>query len=531
MKDLRVSDKSTNTALETSVLIAGAGPVGLALACELGMRGIDCVVAERRDGKLHVPKMSLVSAGSMEYCRRWGIADAVRSAVWSENHALDFVYMETLAGRELARIKVPAYAVKRPDWTPEGMCQCPQIYFDPILAGRVAKLSSVDRRYNTNVESFTQDDGGVSATLREEGSGTALHVRARYLIGCDGASSTVREALGIRLSGEGAIANSVNIFFRSPTLTALHDKGWARIYRPIDDGGCWSELIPIDGRELWRLTVFDDPRYEHNPAAALRRMAGFEFPFEIISTLLWERRDSVAESYGRGRVLLAGDSAHQSSPTGGAGMHTGMEEAVNLAWKLDAVLTGWGGERLIESYEAERKPVADRNIELSTHTYRALRSIPPASDADAKPAWRTTEMGTYSIPDHVRSCPSFDQSPICVGDGSPPLDRAPPVYVASTRPGARAPHGWLAKDRSTLDLFGEGFVLLRLGANAPHGTPLLDAARARGVPMREEVVTDQTVAALYEQPLVLVRPDFHVAWRAACIPGDPLAIIDYVRGA
>ena len=256
----------------------------------------------------------------------------------------------------------------------------------------------------------------------------------------------MREELAIPLEGEGAIANSVNIFFRSPTLTSLHDKGWARIYRPIDRDGCWSELIPIDGRELWRLTVFDDPSYADDPATALRRMAGFDFPHEIISTLLWERRDSVAAHYGRGRVWLAGDSAHQSSPTGGVGMHTGMEEAVNLAWKLEAMVKGWGGPSLLTSYEAERKPIADRNIDLSTETYRALRSIPAADNVDLDPAWRTTRMPSYSIPDHVRSCPSYDASPICVDDGSPPLPRAPAAHIASTRPGARAPHAWLGEE-------------------------------------------------------------------------------------
>ena len=515
----------------TSVLIAGAGPVGLALACELGLRGIDCLIVEKRDGRLHVPKMSLVSAGSMEYCRRWGIAKAVRTAVWSENHALDFVYMASLAGRELARIVIPSYAQKTPEWTPEGMAQCPQIYFDPILAARVARLAPVTFAYDTALEHFEQDADGVTATLSQAGGGAPREVRARYLVGCDGASSVVREALGIDLVGDGAIADSVNIFFRSPQLTTLHDKGWARIYRPIDSGGCWSELIPIDGRELWRLTVFDDPRYANDPHAALRRMAGFDVPCEILSTLLWERRDSVAASYGRGRVFLAGDSAHQSSPTGGAGMHTGLEEAVNLAWKLAAVLDGWGGGRLIASYEAERRPIAERNVALSTDTFRALQAIPPVADVDRQPQWRTERMSDYSIPDHVRSCPSFRASPICVDDGSPPLERAPKHHVPSTRPGARAPHAWLADGRSTLDLLGDGFVLLRSDAVAPGDDALLLAATARGVPLRMVTIDDAEIRRLYERRLVLIRPDYHVAWRGDRSPDDASCIIDQVRGA
>ncbi len=516
---------------ETSVLIVGGGPVGLALACELGLRGIDCTLVEKRDGKLHVPKMSLVSAGGMELCRRWGIAHAVRTAVWSEHHALDFVYMETLKGAELTRIRIPSYAESRPDWTPEGMCQCPQIFFDPILAGRVARLDHVTTLYDTGVDGFTTDAEGVTAELSHVETGARGQIRAKYLVGCDGAHSSIRQALGITLEGEGGIANSVNIFFRSPELQQLHDKGWARIYRPIDEEGCWSELIPIDGKELWRLTVFDDPRYENDPRAALKRMAGFDVPCDIISTLLWERRDAVASRYGEGRVWLAGDSVHQSSPTGGAGMHTGIEEAVNLAWKLEAVLKGWGGPRLLPSYETERKPVAARNIELSTQTYRALRSIPPTPQVRTEAAWRTTNLSTYSIPDHVRSCPTLVGSPVIVDDGSPLLDRAPAKPIASTRPGARAPHAWIEKERSTLDLFGDGFVLMRLGANPPDAGSLLAAAEARGVPMREVAISDDAAVETYEQPLVLVRPDYHVAWRGSAVPADCLAVIDTIRGA
>lgn len=516
------------TAPMTDVIIAGAGPVGLALACELGLRGVSCTVIEKRDGKLHVPKMSLVSAGSMEFCRRWGIAKQVRNAVWSEHHALDFVYMETLAGQELARIKIPSYAQGRPAWTPEGMCQCPQIFFDPILAARVGQLASVRVLYDTEMTGFADRGGHVDVDVRGL-DGALQTLRARYLVGCDGASSLVREALGIALVGAGAIANSVNIFFRAPQLERLHDKGWARIYRPIDAGGCWSELIPIDGRELWRLTVFDDPRYASDPAAALRRMAGFDVPCEIISTLLWERRDAVAESYGRGRVLLAGDSAHQSSPTGGAGMHTGIEEAVNLAWKLEATLKGWGGPKLLASYETERRPIAQRNIDLSTVTYRALRSIPPTPDVRIATAWKTTGIAAYSIPDHVRSCPSYAASPIVVDDGTPPLDPAPPRHEASTRPGARAPHGWIGEGRSTLDLFGDGFTLIAHG-NA-HAPTLLATAHAHGVPIREIRLGSAQTAGLYHKPLVLVRPDFHVAWRGDGDPADASCVIDTIRGA
>src|SRR5262249_24780762 len=160
-------------------------------------------------------------------------------------------------------------------------------------------------------------------------------------------------------------------------------KGWARIYRLIDATGCWGELIPIDGKTLWRLTVFDDRGALAEPSGALARMAGGAFPPQLLSVLPWPRRDHVAERYGAGRGLLGGDAAHECSPTAGLGMHTGIEEAVNLAWKLAAMLDGWGGAELIASYEAERRPAALRNVALSTATYSALRRIPGLAETSA----------------------------------------------------------------------------------------------------------------------------------------------------
>jgi 2-polyprenyl-6-methoxyphenol hydroxylase-like FAD-dependent oxidoreductase len=503
----------------TAVIIAGAGPVGLGLACDLGKRGIDCILIEKRDGVVTVPRQSMVSARNMEFCRHWGIAKEVRTAVWPESHSRDFVYLESMRGKELLRFKIPSYRERdKRDYTPETACPCPQIYFDPILGKQARMFANVTLAYNTRLDRFSQDDDGVAVEVTDMTNGTARTLRADYLVGCDGPSGVVRDAL----------AHSVNLFFRSSELAATHDKGWARFYRVIDETGCWAELIPIDGKELWRLTVFDEPLSKAEPDFLLRKLAGGPFAYEMLNVSPWERRDYVARGYGQGRIFIAGDAAHECSPTGGIGMHMGLEEAVNLGWKLAAAIEGWGGPALLASYETERRPIAVRNVQLATQTYNAIAAIPGWRDGTAdwrvNPAW-------LSIPEHMKLLYCYEDSPICVPDGTSPLVVDPARFVASTRPGTRAPHVWLDGEQSILDLFGDGFVLLRLGANPPDAAVFAEAAKARGVPLRQVAIADPEVAVLYETRLVLVRPDGHVAWRGDACPADAGAVIDRIRGA
>jgi 2-polyprenyl-6-methoxyphenol hydroxylase-like FAD-dependent oxidoreductase len=529
------------TPSETSVIIAGAGPVGLGLACELGLRGVDCMLIEKRDGAITVPKQSMVSSRNMEICRRWGVAKEVRSAVWPESHPRDFVYLESLRGRELLRVKQPAFSQRdlHDSYTPEQPCPCPQIYFDPILAARARSFSNVTFSYGTQVDSFEQDHDGVTAHLADMRTGVTRKIRARYLVGCDGPAGFIRQSLGIELDGVGVVAHSLNLFFRSAELAQSHDKGWARFYRVIDETGCWAELIPIDGKELWRLTVFDQPASLEDPDFLLRKMLGGPFAYEMLNISPWERRDFVAQHYGKGRVFIAGDAAHECSPTGGIGMHTGLEEAVNLGWKLSAMIAGWGGPQLLASYDAERRPIATRNVGFATRTFHAIGGIPGwactepgAQDtAGTLAPWQQNPPRWLSIAEHLKLQYAYEDSPICVPDGSPEPEAEARHFVPSTRAGGRAPHGWLADGRSTLDLYGDGFVLMRFGREPTEVGALVEAARARSMPLRVETISDPAIAALYEQPLVLVRPDGHVAWRGNTIKEDVGAIVDRIRGA
>jgi 2-polyprenyl-6-methoxyphenol hydroxylase-like FAD-dependent oxidoreductase len=525
------------------VLIAGGGPVGLALSIELGRAGVKCLLVERRDGSVTVPKMSGLSIRSMEFNRRWGIAEQVKATGWPSDHPNDFVYCTSMTGHELDRMKVPSYNQTKFSFTPEPGCGCAQIFYDPILLEKSRSLPSVTLRHMTALESFTQDADKVTATLVDSRNGAKETVTAQYLVGCDGAGGTVARALGVTNEAQGVIANSVNVYFRSPEMMQMHDMGWARFFRFTDAGGSWGEIIGIDGKETWRLSVL-----EAVPGAMtddyMRRVGGRDFPYEIINVQNWERREAVVDRYRDRRVFLAGDAAHQNSPTGGLGLHTGLADAVDLGWKLVGAVQGWGGETLLESYERERKPVALNNVRVATKEFDILVDLPGGPEIDddtpegeaVRNRWRKAFVETGRgrsrvFTENLRLGYCYEGSPIVVPDGSKPVPLDTEAYVPVARPGMRAPHAWLAPGKSTLDLFGDGYVLLRLGANPPPGDAFAEAAKKRSLPFKLETIADPKIAELYEKKLVLVRPDGHVAWRDDAPPADALRLIDLVRGA
>lgn len=525
------------------VLIAGGGPVGLALAIELGMAGIASMLVERRDGTVSVPKMSGLTIRSMELNRRWGIAEKVKRAGWPQTRPNDFVYCTSMTGPVLTRVRIPPYIDKHPPFTPEPDCGCAQIFYDPILLERVRSLPSVELRHQTSLESFEQDAGGVRAVVTDRRNGRSEIIAAQYLVGCDGADGAVATQLALDYEGVGIFAESTNVYFRSSELMQIHDKGWARFFRFTDSGGTWGEIIGIDGHETWRLSVlrslpgYDTRRY-------MRRLAGRDFGHEVLSVMDWQRRERVATRYRHGRVFIAGDAAHQNSPTGGLGLHTGLQDAADLGWKLAAVLDGWGGERLLDSYGIERQPVALNNVRACTGEFELLAALPSGPEIEhetpagaalrrrwAEAFYQSNRANMPMFTENLRLGYCYDSSPVIVADGTPSIPLETKEFVLSARPGTRAPHASIGDGRSTLDLFGKGFMLLRLGASPPSGEEIAAAAAARGVPLQVTDLADRNIAALYERRLVLVRPDGHVAWRADDPPADALALIDRIRGA
>ena len=535
---------------ETPVLIVGAGPVGLALAGDLGWRGVACTVIEQSDGTIFQPRQDLVGIRTMEFCRRWGIVGAVEASPYPRDYPQDNVYVAgSLAeGWEIGRHPVPAMDDARPPpQSPQKRERCPQNMFDPVLRDFAASHGCVDLRYRRRLVAFEQDAGSVTATVADEETGAETTMRAAYLVGCDGAGSLVRERLGIGMEGDPALTYTTNVIFRCAGLESLHPLAPGYRFIFIGKEGTWATLVAIDGRDQWRFSIIrSGDRREAPPEsqirAAIRRAVGRDFDYEILSVVPWVRRELVAECYRDGRVFIAGDAAHVTSPTGGFGMNTGVGDAVDLSWKLDAVMAGWGGAALLDSYTVERRPVAVRNVrEASGNLARMLSPQPPpdflADTADGAECRArlgaefaeamSREWNTLGI--HLGYV--YEDSPVCVPDGTPPPPMDHATYVQTARPGSRAPHVRLADGRSTLDLFGRGFVLMALGAAAPETAAMEEAAASRGVPLAVARLDEPEVTAVYRHALVLVRPDGHVAWRGDVPPDDAGAMLDRVRGA
>ncbi len=540
-------NQAARTARHVPVLIVGGGPVGLALVGELGWRGIGCELVEQTDGVISTPKMNEVSIRTMEFCRRWGIADAVRHCPFPDDHPLNVVFVTSLAGHELARMRRPPRAQQETGGhSPERQQICSQLWFDPILQSFAQSQRTVTLRYRTRLEAFEVLDGGASAELHDLESGRRETVTADYLVGCDGANSTIRDSLGIALQGQGTLGHPLHLYFRAPDLLARCGREPGVFFLAIDRHGLWANIRVIDpANGLWRLMVLDSDGKQTpesvDRSALLRRAIGQPIDVEWKGLSIWTRRSVVAEHYSKGRVFLAGDAVHQLSPTGALGMNTGIADAVDLGWKLAAVLDGWGGAKLLDLYDAERRAIGMRNVRMATEFYLAhgefaedMTAIEDDSEAGRLLRQRLGESLTKNVGRMFRTAGlqlgyRYESSPICAADDAPPPPDDPEKFVPSARAGSRAPHLWLRDGRSTLDLFGRGFVLMRFGEAA---TAMLEqAATARGVPLAIVDLDEPEAAALYERRLVLVRPDGDVAWRGDALPADAGALVDRVRGA
>jgi 2-polyprenyl-6-methoxyphenol hydroxylase-like FAD-dependent oxidoreductase len=537
--------------LDTQILIVGGGPVGLALALDLAWHDMPSMVIERdvQTAPVLLPKATGLHERTMEMCRRWGIVDRVIEAGFPAEFPGDSVYATSLDGYIIGRSAIPS-AVEReaPDSTPEKRRRCAQYEFDPLLARAVGDRGLTDIRYSLNFEGITEDDDGVLVEVSDVESGRRSSIRARYVVGCDGAGSSVRSALGVPFDGK-MLDFSLSAMIRIPDFDIPEELLGGERYIMFGPEGAWSIITSIDGRDIWRLTVvgsqekLDPATFDMEPV--IRRALGSKIPYEILRIAPWRRSQCSAASYRVGHVFLAGDAAHTTSPTGGHGLNTGIGDVSDLGWILTALVQGWGGEHLLEAYDAERRPVAIRNSTSSTANYRGwfdsnnysdLLDPGPSGVACRKAVGDRLVESLYAEWNSLGIDLGFryEGSPVILADGTPPPPDDASIYVPTARPGHRAPHVWLEDGRSTLDLFGRGFVLLQLGEGNEPTQGLEEAAARVGMPLEIIRLPEPDVAAvtaLYERQLVLVRPDGHVAWRGDTLPDDVETLVDVVRGA
>lgn len=533
------------------VLIVGAGPIGLALAGDLGRRGIDCLVIEQSDGIVYHPRATAINARTMELLRRFGVSERVKRDGTPPDFPHTALYLTGFNGFEIARIERPSHGGSAPSpISPERPQRCNQIWFDPILLDYAKSFPNVTIRHRCRFEAMREDGEHVVVTARDLTNDAEVTIVAQYVADCSGSHSRLRRGLGIEMRGtDGREADTeyhLSAFMRLPELWKHHDKGKAALTFFIDERGNWRNLVMIDGKELYRYGLDGKDLYDNPDAVDVKALfedvAGPNIPYEVLSVLRWSAADVVADRYRIGRVFFVGDAAHQNHPSGGFGLNTGMGDMDNIGWKLAATVQGWGGAQLLDSYEVERRPIGLRNINQAwlghadnrdRPTHRDIRKDTPAG-AEARAKMKEQILGSQPamvLTDGIALGYRYEGSPIIWPDSSAPTPDHPTVYLPTARPGSRAPHAWIEPPKkSTVDLFGGGFVLLRFD-DAPDGAPIERAFSARQMPIATIAIDDPAIAKLYETKLVLVRPDGHVGWRGDTIHQDPLSLADRLRGA
>jgi 2-polyprenyl-6-methoxyphenol hydroxylase-like FAD-dependent oxidoreductase len=540
----------------SNVLIVGAGPVGLTLAIDLAWRGIDVTVVETRAAAAPPePKCNHVAARTMEVFRRLGFSEKVRNAGLPADYPHDISYRTAFTGHELTRIHIPCRrdrftATDGPDcnWpTPEPPHRVNQIYLEPILFEHAAAQSRIRIINQTSVEDVLVEENSARASLRDLGSGTVRVVNCRFLIGCDGARSVVRKAIGAELSGDAVIQRVQSTYIRAPGLIDRQqsERAWGTgAINPRRSGMVYA----IDGSERWLVHNYMKPGEgdfdEVDRDACLRTILGVEsdFKYEILSKEDWYGRRLIASRFRDRCAFIAGDAAHIWVPYAGYGMNAGIADAMNLSWLLAAHLNGWAPSSILDAYEAERWPITSQVSRFAmSHAEAEIRrrgAVPPDIEEQGAEGDRVRdEVGrlTYEINVQQYACAGlnfgtyYDSSPIIAYDGAEPPAYTMNHYTPSTVPGCRMPHFSRADGSSLYDAMGPEFTLLRFDP-AVDVAALEAAARLRGVPFK--VLDLERPNVVYDgSGLVLSRPDQHVAWRGVRLPADPLALIDRVRGA
>ncbi len=525
---------------DLDVLIVGAGPVGLSTALFLGRHGIRAAVVEKRAATSRLPRAPGLQARTMELFRAAGIGKEIRALEIGDSHRFfegGILRVNTYA--EIAdAVVLEAPSLDGPEISPELVMGCGQDRYEVVLTEKAIEYGA-SVRFGQRLIGVEQDDEGVTASMEDVGTGAVRTVRSRYLVGADGAGSTVRGILGVRRSGLGTVFNALSIYFRAPELERiLADRPFILCYATV--GGTMTGLSRLHGRDPWLAAPVYHPERGEKPedftdercVAIVREAAGRpDMAVEVLDKVPWEGAQLVAEQFRVGRVFLAGDAAHVHPPAGGFGANTGIHDAHNLAWKLAAVMRGWAGTDLLDSYHGERHAVGTAMAEQAMVRNRIRHGY---ADEDTR---------RQMVDDIIITLGYRYRSGAVVAADSPPVLTSP--LTLTGEPGTRAPHVWLSSPagrQSTIDLFWSSFVLLTTAEDTVWAAAAERAAAAAGVPLRtvrvgpggDVVDPDRDFATRYgigSHGAVLVRPDAFVAWRAADGSGEPDRVLAAVLAA
>ena len=519
------------------VIIVGGGPVGVALAVELGLRGISCALIERRRKLQNIPKGQNLMQRTLEHFYFWGIVDELRAArVMPAGYPIGGVtaykslmgeYWHAPAGREVVR----SYYFQEND-------RMPQYRMEEILRRKMATLNTVTTYFGWTAESVAQHDAGVQVTIAGE-NGESKVLTADYAVGCDGGHSLVREEVGIARGGKDFDQLMMLAVFRSRELheglKRFPERSTYRVLHP-DLKGYWQFFGRIDVGEgfFFHAPVpADTTTSNFDFHGLIQSVAGFKFACEFDHVGFWDLRVAVADSYQVGRVFIAGDAAHSHPPYGGFGLNNGLEDATNLGWKLAGVLQGWGGEALLTSYSDERRPIfrqtADDFIAARIEEEADfLANYSPERDRAAfERAWDKLEA--YGGNRVMIYEPNYEGSGVIAG---PPggVCSAHGKHTFTARAGHHLPPQQLSSGRNVFEELGTGFTLLAFGDQEAAVRAFEEAAAKRRVPLK--VIRDSYAdgRTAYEAQLTLVRPDQYVVWCGDRAPADTAQLMANVAG-
>jgi 2-polyprenyl-6-methoxyphenol hydroxylase-like FAD-dependent oxidoreductase len=532
--------------LHPDVLIIGAGPVGLALAIELGHRSISCLVVERNERVGYAPRAKTTNARTRELFRRWGIAnDLRRASPLGMNYPSNVIFCTRLSGYELMRFENAFYcAPGRNPLYSEHSQWVPQYTVEEVMRAHAMTLPSVQIIFNTELLESIQDHEQVVSGIKDRKSNETYQVHSKYVVGADGSRSRVREQIGAEMVGEQGLSKNYNIVFKAPGLDKAHQLGPAIMYWHVNKDA--PGLIGPMDKDRWFFMptgVANDKKFDLNSSVDLiKKSTGIDLPYEVLSSDEWIASRLIATKYQDRRIFLAGDACHLHPPFGGYGMNMGIADGFDLGWKIAANLQGWGGPTLLDSYEIERRQVHDlvMNEAVANHTVLGNQLFQdgledPGAEGDL--LRQTTgkrielskirEFYTLGIILGYR----YEHSPVIEYDGLPYAPSDYINYVPSSRAGCLAPHAWLNDGTSLYDHFGAGLTLLVSDVDTDdQAQELLASATNEGIPLKILRPSESGIGNLYPHRFTIIRPDQHVAWRGDDLPKNHVAFLSYFLG-